>query len=163
MLASLGDARMRERAADLRDLESQVLRVLGGEAPVAARELPPHSILLADDLLPSQLMALDAGRIAGICMARGGATSHVAIIAAASGIPTLVAAGAGILDVPDGTPLVLDAEHGWLDIDPPEAERAAAERAAAQRAQERASDSPRRASCETSTRPRPVNATSPAR
>ena len=140
MLASLDDARMRERAADLRDLESQVLRVLGGEAPVAARELPPHSILLADDLLPSQLMALEASRIAGICIARGGSTSHVAIIAAASGIPTLVAAGAGILEVPDGTPLVLDAEHGWLDVDPPEAERAMAERAAAQRAQERASD-----------------------
>ena len=139
-LAELADARMRERAADLRDLEDQVLRVLAGEAPVAERELPRQAILIADDLPPSQLMALDASRIAGICMARGGATSHVAIIAAASGIPTLVAMGPGILEVPDATQLVLDAEQGWLDIDPPAAEVAAAQRAAAERAAESAAD-----------------------
>jgi phosphoenolpyruvate-protein phosphotransferase len=140
VLGALGDARMRERAADLRDLENQVLRVLGGEPPHAARELPAHSILLAEDLLPSQLMSLDPARIAGICIARGGPTSHVAIIAAASGIPTLVAAGTEILDVPDGTPLVLDAEHGWLDIEPPQAQRDSAERAALERSQERSAD-----------------------
>ena len=140
VLGSLADPRMRERASDLRDLESQVLRVLGGQPAQAARELAANSILLADDLLPSQLMALDASRIAGICIARGGPTSHVAIIAAAGGIPTLVAAGAGILEVPEETPLVLDAEHGWLDIDPPAAERDSAERAALQRSQERATD-----------------------
>jgi phosphoenolpyruvate-protein phosphotransferase len=140
MLGALGDERMRERAADLRDLENQVLRVLAGEPPHAVRELPAHSILLADDLLPSQLMSLAASRIAGICIARGGPTSHVAIIAAASGIPTLVAAGAEILEVPDGTPLVLDAEHGWLDIDPPQAQRDSADRAARERAEERSAD-----------------------
>jgi multiphosphoryl transfer protein len=139
-LAALGDARMRERAADLRDLENQVIRVLRGEAPVAGRDLPAQAIILAEDLLPSQLMALDAGRIAGICLARGGATSHAAIIAASLGIPTLVAAGAGILEVAEGTPLVLDAEHGWLDIDPPASERQAAGQAAAERAAEKAAD-----------------------
>ena len=139
-LGAIDDERMRERAADLRDIENQVLRVLGGEAPVAAREIPAASILLADDLLPSQLMALDPSRVAGICMARGGPTSHVAIIAAASGIPALVAAGPGILEVPDAMPVILDAEHGWLDIDPPAAERERAERAAVQRAEERATD-----------------------
>lgn len=139
-LAALGDARMRERAADLRDLENQVLRALAGMAPVATRVLPERAILLADDLLPSQLMSLDASRIAGICLARGGATSHVSIIAAASGIPTLVAAGAAILAVPEATPLVLDAERGWLDVDPPAAEREAAATAAAERAREHARD-----------------------
>jgi multiphosphoryl transfer protein len=139
-LAALDDERMRERAADLRDLENQVLRVLRGEPPVASRDLPPDAILLADDLLPSQFIALDAARIAGICLARGGATSHVAILAASGGIPTLVAAGAGILEVADATPLVLDAEHGWVDIDPPAAELEAAAKAAAQRAAERAAD-----------------------
>jgi phosphoenolpyruvate-protein phosphotransferase len=139
-LATLGDARMRERAADLRDLESQVVRVMRGDPPAAARELPAQAIVIADDLLPSQLMALDPARIAGICIARGGATSHVAIIAAAAGIPTLVAAGPGILEVAEGTPLVLDAEHGWIDIDPPAAALQAAQRAAVQRAVERTAD-----------------------
>ena len=109
---------MRERAADLRDLENQVLRVLMGKGPASARELPAGAIVLADELLPSQLASLDRTRIAGIAMARGGATSHVAIIAASMGIPALVAAGPGILEVAEGTCLVLDAEHGRLDIDP---------------------------------------------
>ncbi len=139
-LASLGDARMLERAADLRDLENQVLRVLRGEAPVAASAVAERAVVLADDLLPSQFMALDAGRVAGVCLARGGATSHVALLAAASGIPALVAAGAHILDIPDATPLVLDAERGWLAIDPPAAERDAVARLAAERAAERAAD-----------------------
>ena len=96
--------------------------------------------MLADDLMPSQLLALDATRIAGLALARGGATSHVAIIAAANAIATLVAAGPAILDVAEGTPLILDAEHGWIDVDPPAAEIDAARRAALSRAEERAAD-----------------------
>jgi phosphoenolpyruvate-protein phosphotransferase len=140
MLAALDDARMNERAADLRDLEGQLLRVLRGEAPASARELPPQSVVIADDLLPSQLIALDASRLAGIVLARGGATSHVSILAASSAIPALVAAGASILDVAEGTPVILDAEHGWIDVDPPAAELAAAGKAASQRASERTAD-----------------------
>ena len=139
-LASLDDKRMRERAVDLRDLESQVIRVLRGELPTIERELPRDAIVLADDLMPSQLLALDATRIAGLALARGGATSHVAIIAAANAIATLVAAGPAILDVAEGTPLILDAERGWIDVDPPAAEIDAARRAALSRAEERAAD-----------------------
>ena len=139
-LAALEDPRMRERAADLRDLEGQVIRVLRGELPSAGRELPRDAIVVADDLLPSQLLALDATRLAGLALARGGATSHVAIIAASQAIPTLVAAGAAVLDIAEGTPIILDAEHGWIDVDPPAAELANAARAAVQRAQERAAD-----------------------
>jgi phosphoenolpyruvate-protein phosphotransferase len=139
-LAALEDPRMRERASDLRDLETQVIRVLRGELPAAERELPRHAIVIADDLLPSQLLALDATRLAGLALARGGATSHVAIIAASQAIPTLVAAGPEALEIAEGTALILDAEHGWIDVDPPAADLANAERAAVQRAEERAAD-----------------------
>jgi len=140
MLAALDDSRMRERAADLRDLENQVLLVLSGKPPGGTRELGAGAIVLADELLPSQMMQLERQAVAGVCIARGGATSHVAILAAAAGIPTLVAAGADILAIAEGTPLVLDAEHGWLDVDPPSAERAVLEQAAAQRAAGNAAD-----------------------
>lgn len=139
-LGALDDARMRERAADLRDLEGQVLRVLRGQPPATTRELPAGAIVIADDLMPSQLMALDVARIAGLGLARGGATSHVAIIAASSGVPTLVAAGPAVLEIAEGTPLVLNAEHGWIDVDPPAAELHAAAEGAAQRAAQRAAD-----------------------
>jgi phosphoenolpyruvate-protein phosphotransferase len=139
-LGAMADARMNERAADLRDLEGQVLRILRGEPPAAGREIPVQAIVIADDLLPSQLIALDASRIAGICLARGGATSHLAILAASAGIPALVAAGPAVLAIADDTPLILDAERGWLDVDPPKAQLAAAAADAAQRATERSAD-----------------------
>jgi phosphoenolpyruvate-protein phosphotransferase len=119
-LLALDDRLLAERAADLRDLEGQVLRVLAGLPPSTAHRLPEHAIVVADELLPSQLLAVEPGEIAGFCTARGGPTSHVALLAAAIGIPALVAAGRDVLEVPAGTPVVLDAEQGFLDVDPGE-------------------------------------------
>jgi phosphoenolpyruvate-protein phosphotransferase len=140
-LRALGDARMAERVDDLLDLESQVLLSMSGSAAAAAQELPPDAIVLAEELLPSQLVALDAARLAGIALAGGGATSHVAILAAAMGVPALVAIGSGLRRIAAGTALLLDAEAGLLHVDPG-AERLAATRRqlearAARRAAER--------------------------
>jgi phosphoenolpyruvate-protein phosphotransferase len=117
-LLQLPDPRLRERADDLLDLESQVLVVLQGEAGGTAPQLMAHSIVIARELLPSQLLALDGSRIAGIGLAGGGATSHVSIIAAAMGIPTLVALGPAVLAIADGTSLVLDGGRGVLETRP---------------------------------------------
>ncbi len=146
-LRTLADARLRERVDDLLDLETQVLLALAGAAATLQLDLPERSIVIARELLPSQLVALDAGRIAGLATAAGGATSHVSIIAAAMGIPALVALGPAVLRLREGTELILDAERGVLEVEPPPArlgaalamlaarrERLAAERAAAQRA-----------------------------
>ena len=92
-LRAAGDARMLERAADLADLQRQVLLQLSGEtAPPVA--LPDNAIVLADDILPSQLMELDPKRVAGLAISRGGPTSHVAILAAANEHPGGGGAGA---------------------------------------------------------------------
>jgi phosphoenolpyruvate-protein phosphotransferase len=146
-LRALEDARMAERVDDLLDLESQILGALKGNSGTPLpRELPEKTILIAQELLPSQLVALDAARLAGVCMAAGGPTSHVAILAAALGIPALVAMGPAVLKVPDGTAVVLDAERGVLRIDPDrgqmevaasELERRLARRAAEQAAAQR--------------------------
>jgi phosphocarrier protein FPr/phosphocarrier protein len=117
-LRALGDARMAERVDDLLDLERQVLLALTGNTGAALQELPPDAIVLADELLPSQLVALDAARLAGIALAAGGATSHVSILAAAMGIPALVALGPVVARIGDGTPLLLDADAGLLHVDP---------------------------------------------
>ena len=118
VLKALDDARMAERAADLADLERQVLLVLLGEDSAPAPELPPDSILIADELLPSQLVALDASMLAGICLAGGGPTSHVAILAAAMDIPAVVAAGERVLGVPEGSAVILDADQARLHVAP---------------------------------------------
>jgi phosphoenolpyruvate-protein phosphotransferase len=124
-LQALGDERLAERAADLKDLQRQVLLELSGER-AAAIELPPGAILLADDLMPSDLVSLDAAQIAGLCTARGGPTSHVAVIAAAMGIPAVVAAGPRVLATPAGRTVILDGDAGLLIAAPDAAQVAAA-------------------------------------
>lgn len=138
-LRALDNPRMAERADDLLDLAARVLTALGGQKEPLA-ELPDNSILIAAELLPSQLVALDAGKLAGLCLAGSGPTSHVAIIAAALELPMLVAAGPGALRVSTGTPVVLDAESGWLWVAPPAQRLEAARSQLAQRRERRAAE-----------------------
>lgn len=105
---------LRARVADLRDIEQQMLKALSGLALGEKQLLPPESILLVDELLPSQLLSFDSNNLAGICSVGGGPSAHAAIIAASMGIPFLVAAGPSILQINNGTPLILDAEKGQM-------------------------------------------------
>jgi phosphocarrier protein FPr/phosphocarrier protein len=136
-LRAAGDARMAERAGDLADLRRQVLLQLSGDAarPLA---LPDNAIVLADDLLPSQLMELDAARVAGLAIGRGGPTSHVAILAAAMNIPAVVAIGPRLLTIEDGALVILDGDAGRLQVAPGPTEIAAAQTQLAERRSRRA-------------------------
>jgi multiphosphoryl transfer protein len=113
-LQSLDDSRLRERADDLLDVEAHVLLALSGEARPMHLPLPEQAILLADDLLPSELTALDRRRLAAIALGGGGATSHVAILAAAMEIPMLIGIGPVLRKVPDGQTIIVDADNGTL-------------------------------------------------
>ncbi|MBL6938488.1 MAG: phosphoenolpyruvate--protein phosphotransferase [Alphaproteobacteria bacterium] len=113
---AIDDVRMRERVGDLVDLERQVMAALCGDAGLDARSLAPDTILIADELLPSELAAV--GAIAGFATAAGGPTSHVAILAAGMSVPALVSLGEKVLDIADGTTLFLDTEAALLHIEP---------------------------------------------
>ena len=117
-LEALKDKRLAERTDDLRDVSTRMLSALGGRAPAAVAELPDNTILLADNLLPSQLLELDGAGLTGICLAGGGSTSHVAILAASRGIPMLVAGGAEVSGIADGAEVLLDAQFGALHVKP---------------------------------------------
>ncbi|MCC7394403.1 MAG: phosphoenolpyruvate--protein phosphotransferase [Sphingomonadaceae bacterium] len=107
-------ARLRERAVDLRDVERQLLALLLGD--VGAVSTPPKgAIVLAEDIAPSLLINAPAGQFGGVALGAGGATSHAAILAAAKGLPMLVALGAGVDAIADGAQVILDADHGLLD------------------------------------------------
>ncbi|RQU91729.1 phosphoenolpyruvate--protein phosphotransferase [Burkholderia cenocepacia] len=116
-LSKLDDALLAERAADLRDIEKRVLRALG-HTNGAARALPDEAVLAADEFTPSDLSSLDRERVTALVMARGGATSHAAIIARQLGIPALVAVGDALYAIPDGTQVVVDASSGRLEHAP---------------------------------------------
>jgi phosphoenolpyruvate-protein phosphotransferase len=132
-LKATGDARLLERVDDLQDVESHVLLALAGEARPMNLYLPEGAVLLADDLLPSEFIALDPKRLAAICLAGGGATSHVAILAAAADVPMLVGLGERLRAVAEGTTLIVDADQGTLEIAPAPAELARAQAHAAAR------------------------------
>jgi phosphocarrier protein FPr/phosphocarrier protein len=133
---AMRDARMRERAADLLDLERQVVSVLTGGTASAHTTLPSSAILIAEEILPSDLA--DASHVAGFVSAGGGATAHAAILAAGLNIPALVGAGRAVLEIPDGTDVLLNADAGVLDLRP-DPGAAAAAREAAEHAAERQS------------------------
>jgi len=113
-LRGAGDARFAERVDDLNDLGRRVVLALHG-APDQAPP-PPGAILIADELYPSQIMALGDAGLTGIATARGGTTSHVAIIAAGMGVPMLVSLGDALARVEPGSELVI--ERGALHVAP---------------------------------------------
>jgi phosphoenolpyruvate-protein phosphotransferase/dihydroxyacetone kinase phosphotransfer subunit len=116
----LDDNYQRGRAADVRDVRRRVLVALGGGAPGASwlREAT-DAVLVAEDLAPADVAALDPARVRAVAIARGGPTSHAAILARAAGIPAAVGLGPALLEVPDGTPLLVDGGAGEVLVAPP--------------------------------------------
>jgi phosphocarrier protein len=116
VLRQLQSTLLAERANDLHDLRQRVLRVLLGEA--WQFDVPAGAIVIAQELTPSDLLQLSAQGVAGVCMADGGATSHVAILARGKGLPCLVALGEALLAQAPGQSVVLDADGGRLELTP---------------------------------------------
>jgi len=143
-LEALASALLRERAGDVRDVGGRVLGLLAG-VTTAPLEFAPGSILIADELTPSETASLDAGRVLGLCTTGGGPTSHAAILARALGLPAVCGVDRAALELEDGTAVLLDGTGGTVLKDPDETEVAAARavmgRLAAQRHSERAAAS----------------------
>jgi phosphocarrier protein len=116
VLQQLGSPLLAERANDLRDLKQRVLRALLGEA--WHYDVPAGAIVAAHELTPSDLLQLSQQGVAGLCMAEGGATSHVAILARGKGLPCMVALGSALLNLEQGQSVVLDADGGRLELVP---------------------------------------------
>ncbi len=119
----LDDAYLRARAADVEDVDQQVLAALLG---VDARPvLSGPGILVADDLTPAETAGLDPQIVRGIATALGGPTSHSAILARSLGIPAVVGLGAGLRALAEGTLLVLDGDAGLIVPNPDTATQSA--------------------------------------
>ena len=115
---ALDDPYLRERAADVEDVGGRVLRHLAGET--ATTGIAEPGVLVARDLTPGDTANLDRELVKGLAIARGGATSHAAILARALGIPAVVGLGEGVLGVPEGTTLVVDGAAGTVEVAPPQ-------------------------------------------
>jgi len=120
-LAALSNDLLAGRANDLRDVGERVLRLILG-VETEAPELPANSILIAEDLTPSDTATLDRNKVLGFCTLTGGASSHVAILARSMDIPAIAGIEARALSLAEGAPVILDAAEGCLRLNPTEQE-----------------------------------------
>ncbi|MCY7402823.1 MAG: phosphoenolpyruvate--protein phosphotransferase [Nocardioides sp.] len=105
---------MAERVTDLRDIERRIIAGLVGEPAPGVPTPTEPSVLVAEDLAPSDTSGLDPELVTALVTERGGATSHTAIIARQLGIPCVVGA-AGVMEIPTGTFVVVDGETGTIE------------------------------------------------
>ncbi len=120
-LAALANPLLAGRAADLRDVGRRVLHLLVGRDDTP-HDVPADSIIVAEDLAPSDAATLDRTRVRGFCTTMGSATSHVAILARGLGIPAVAGIDPRVLDIPNATRVILDGDAGTLQMGPTAAE-----------------------------------------
>ena len=125
-MAKLGDSILADRAADLHDVGTRVLRHLAQVVEDNPFTAESPIILIAEDLMPSDTVNLDPQKILGFCTTGGGPNSHTAIIARSLGIPAIVGAGPALLEQENGTEVILDGTSGNLYINPHQADITAA-------------------------------------
>ena len=114
----MNDEYLRARVTDIQDAGNRIVRyLLRGEeytVPVKNRD----TILVAEDITPTEALTLDSKLICGILTAEGGRTSHAAIIARSRGIPAVGGCGPEIMNIPDNETVIIDGTSGEVLINP---------------------------------------------
>lgn len=113
------DDYLRERLADLLDVERRVLRHLVGEGARSLKALVHEpSVLVAQDLGPSEAALLDRDRVLGVVTELGGRTSHGAIVARGRGIPAVVSVKGVMQHAKNGALGAVDGFAGTFELEP---------------------------------------------
>lgn len=121
MFAAMDDAYMQARSADVRDISNRIIANLTGTADSSA-ESSGNMIVCADDLAPSETVALDKDKVLAFVTAHGSSNSHTAILARNMNIPAVIGMGDEFLsEISSGTPAIVDGYTGTVIIDPDEA------------------------------------------
>jgi phosphotransferase system, enzyme I, PtsP len=117
--AALPEPYLQDKAADIADLATRLLDKLvkNERESVSLAE----RILIARDLYPSDVLEFYAQKVQGIILTHGGETTHMALLARSLGIPLVIAQEPALLDLPEETRVLLDADIGNVYVDPPAA------------------------------------------
>ena len=124
MFATMDDAYMQARAADIRDVSQRILNNLMGVVEGGIDSEEPV-ILAADDLAPSETIQLDKSKILGFVTQAGSSNSHTAILARTMGIPAICGLGDSLKAEYAGRQAYVDGETGSVVLDPDELTHAA--------------------------------------
>ena len=119
MFASMDDAYMQGRAADVKDVSERVLDILCGVSN-GTREMTEPCIVAADDLAPSETVQLDKEKVLGFATMYGSSNSHTAILARTMNIPAVIGMGEALNPKYDGEMAIIDGFTGTLYVDPDE-------------------------------------------
>jgi phosphotransferase system enzyme I (PtsI) len=111
---------IRRRAAELIDLEKQVLAILLGHTNEPLLSVSSPVIVVANDLMPSDTADFTQRTVRAFATESGGPTSHTAILAGALEIPAVVGVGRFLTDVSGGDLVIVDGERGLVILDPDE-------------------------------------------
>jgi phosphoenolpyruvate-protein kinase (PTS system EI component) len=126
-LDRLGDVRFQARGADVRDVGHRIVRHLAGRAGDCLWHADgAPAIIVAEDLAPSEMATLEPARVAGLALAGGTVTGHVAIVARALGLPLVLGLGAAVLAITPDSTVVVDGSAGRVLVDPDAGEIGAA-------------------------------------
>ncbi len=117
MFSSMEDTYMRERAKDVCDVSDRLISILTG---ADKNKKEPVGIIAADDLVPSQTVALDKTKVSAFITRQGSKNSHTAILARGMNIPAVAAIGDALLTEYDGHYAAVDGNTGEVFIDPTE-------------------------------------------
>jgi phosphotransferase system enzyme I (PtsI)/phosphocarrier protein FPr len=116
--AAVEDPYINARADDVASVTRQICLELLGIADVVLDDVPAGAVLVADDLGAWDLARAPLARIGGIACARGGATSHIAIIGRSHGIPTVLGLQGAVDRIRTAAEVALDGTHGLVWADP---------------------------------------------
>lgn len=117
-LQRLDSEYLRQREQDIRDVGRRVTRYLAGSLPWDKGPLPPNSIIIAPELLPSEAIELINCGVVAIVSERGGNYSHTAIVARSLGIPAVTGVRNASSQIHPGTRLLVDGQTGTVIVAP---------------------------------------------
>ena len=121
IFASMDDDYMRARSADIKDISDRVVRVLAGCEDANLADMEP-SIIVADDLSPSETVQMDKSKVLAFVTVHGSTNSHTAILARMMNIPALVMVPMELDDLHTGMKAIVDGYSGEVTFEPTEEE-----------------------------------------
>lgn len=118
MFSEIQDEYMKERGADIRDVGNRLLRNVLGLPPKGFGHIDNEVIIIANDLTPSDTIALDPRFVKGFAVNVGSRTSHAAIMARTLEIPAVLGLGNITQTVKEGDYIILDGVSGDIITEP---------------------------------------------
>ena len=118
MFSNVEDELMKQRATDIEDIKTRMLRLLLGVESVDMASLPKGTVLAAKDLTPSMTVGLQKENVSAIITEVGGKTSHSAILARALEIPAVLGIPDALQQLTDGQTAIVDGATGQVLTEP---------------------------------------------